>query len=420
MPSFGLSGPPSGSSDPPCGCVLFSCPVRVQIRLIALVVWLLLSLPSILVTLGLYFMPVSSIDSGETNITQAAPSEVETNNVTYACYENYTIYEPLYEQARFWIEGVLLFGVGLCGLLGNILTLAVLRKSKSSKFNQLLIFLSVTDIILIIFFCLIASCTVLSQEPQWFIVIFPYVLWPLGNIAITASVLMVVAVSTERYLAICRPLQYKPSPGFYVTLVMLISVAVNTGKFLEYKLVYVEEDNYYYFSQTFLMADERYIVFSRYWTEIIVIGILPLVALILLNYGIYSKIRKSTKFRKLHNKPSSLAAGQQSARNPLNRFNSSQAITNNTGSTRYMGAEATPLRNPANAPVKTRQTTGSVSEDNNACNSTKEASNNKGSGNGERSTKFLVGIVFVFLVCHVFRLVVQIDAVVHPSIMGKK
>ena len=38
-------------------------------------------------------------------------------------------------------------------------------------------------------------------------------------------------------------------------------------------------------------------MFSRYWTEIIVNGILPLLALIGLNYGIYLKIRKSARFR---------------------------------------------------------------------------------------------------------------------------
>ena len=37
---------------------------------------------------------------------------------------------------------------------------------------------------------------------------------------------------------------------------------------------------------------------------------------------------------------------------------------------------------------------------------------------GERSTRLLVGIVVVFLVCHVVRLVIQIDAVVHPSTIG--
>ena len=46
-----------------------------------------------------------------------------------------------------------------------------------------------------------------------YVLLFPYVIWPLGNIAITASVMMVIAVSYERFLAICSPLQYKPSPG---------------------------------------------------------------------------------------------------------------------------------------------------------------------------------------------------------------
>ena len=61
---------------------------------------------------------------------------------------------------------------------------------------------------MIVFFLLMSTCTVLlagsMEEPQWFVYFFPKVLWPLGNIAITGSVLTVVAVSTERYLAICR------------------------------------------------------------------------------------------------------------------------------------------------------------------------------------------------------------------------
>jgi hypothetical protein len=40
--------------------------------------------------------------------------------------------------------------------------------------------------------------TVSETEPQWFLFLFSNVLWPMGNISITASVLMVVAVSTER------------------------------------------------------------------------------------------------------------------------------------------------------------------------------------------------------------------------------
>jgi hypothetical protein len=51
----------------------------------------------------------------------------------------------------------------------------------------------------IIFFIVMSSCmTVSNREPQWFLFLFANVLWPMGNISITASVLMVVAVSTER------------------------------------------------------------------------------------------------------------------------------------------------------------------------------------------------------------------------------
>ena len=38
-----------------------------------------------------------------------------------------------------------------------------------------------------------------------------------------------------------------------------------------------------------------------------------------------------------------------------------------------------------------------------------------GRNKGERSTKLLVGIVVVFLVCHVFRLAIQVDVIVHPT-----
>ena len=58
------------------------------------------------------------------------------NNLTFVCYENFTVYFDLYQQARFWIEGVVLIIVGILGLLGNILTLAVLSQSKRSTFNQ--------------------------------------------------------------------------------------------------------------------------------------------------------------------------------------------------------------------------------------------------------------------------------------------
>merc|ERR1712079_189878 len=171
-----------------------------------------------------------------------------------------------YHRAKFWIEGVILIIVGILGLLGNVLTLVVLssKRSKRTTFNQLLIVLSICDSLLIVFFILVStSTTVMSSEPHWFIYIFPYLLWPLGNISITSTVLMVVAVSTERYLAICRPLQYKPSPIFYIILVFLTSIGVNFGRFLEFRTaIFVDSEKNIsepIFEHSELMADERYL-----------------------------------------------------------------------------------------------------------------------------------------------------------------
>ena len=115
--------------------------------------------------------------------------------------------------------------------------------------------------LLIVFFILVStSTTVMKDMPEWFIYIFPYLLWPLGNISITSTVLMVVAVSTERYLAICRPLQYKPSPVFYILLVFLTSFGVNFGRFLEFNIEMVqlnENGSIPVFEPTALMSDER-------------------------------------------------------------------------------------------------------------------------------------------------------------------
>ena len=73
----------------------------------------------------------------ETDLESLEKDEfIVENNLTFVCYENFTVYFDLYQQARFWIEGVVLIIVGILGLLGNILTLAVLSQSKRSTFNQ--------------------------------------------------------------------------------------------------------------------------------------------------------------------------------------------------------------------------------------------------------------------------------------------
>ena len=57
----------------------------------------------------------------------------------YTCHEPLTTFEPLMDIAQFWLEGVAILVVGTFGLMGNFMTLLVLRRIDSNvMFNKLL------------------------------------------------------------------------------------------------------------------------------------------------------------------------------------------------------------------------------------------------------------------------------------------
>ena len=100
--------------------------------------------------------------------------------------------------------------VGLFGLAGNCLTVIVLRKTETNRqFNKLLVSLAVIDSVLIVF--VVGETAVLGKflgsAPDWFNVSYPYVIHPLKGMVQTGTIYMVVAVSAERYKAICFPLR---------------------------------------------------------------------------------------------------------------------------------------------------------------------------------------------------------------------
>ncbi len=75
-----------------------------------------------------------------------------------------------------------------------------------------------------------------NPEPTWYRLSFPHLWHPAKNVVSTACVYMVVAVAAERYHAICHPLKYKPSPAFYLMLVLLLSVMVRFFRILTKKV----------------------------------------------------------------------------------------------------------------------------------------------------------------------------------------
>ena len=106
------------------------------------------------------------------------------------------------------------------GIIANILAICIFsKKSFKSNFNNLLIALAVCDLLFLVLS--IAESTTAFQEhisdsssvagQVTFIhhLLFPYFLYPLHNILLSASIFMTVSISIERYLAIFHPLVYR-------------------------------------------------------------------------------------------------------------------------------------------------------------------------------------------------------------------
>ena len=117
---------------------------------------------------------------------------------------------PLSEEdvwAKFILEEISIPVVGTVGLLGNLAAIVVLsHPDMKSTFHQSLITLAVFEIM----FLLLVICDhALDISSQFYILMFPYFLYPLHNILLSTSIFMTVSISIERYLAIFHPLVYR-------------------------------------------------------------------------------------------------------------------------------------------------------------------------------------------------------------------
>jgi len=70
-----------------------ACSFRLKIFLLALLLWLGLSLPSVIMT-----MILGDASDGRMNQTD----ELVRPEEDFTCYENFTVYHPIFVTAQFW------------------------------------------------------------------------------------------------------------------------------------------------------------------------------------------------------------------------------------------------------------------------------------------------------------------------------
>ena len=161
-----------------------------------------------------------------------AGNSSNTSNVISVCDELYVVplnatseYLTEGDQENTWdyhtrfefvVHGILICVVGLLGLLGNLAAMVTLsRPQMKNSINTLLLGLVSCDCLLIMTSLILFSLTVFhhtgwSPFTFYYLHIYPLAvpfIYPVAIIAQTGSAYLTMAVTIERYLAVCWPLK---------------------------------------------------------------------------------------------------------------------------------------------------------------------------------------------------------------------
>ncbi|XP_040577698.1 uncharacterized protein [Lepeophtheirus salmonis] len=216
---------------------------------------------------------------------------------------------------NFWMRGVSQTVIAILGIIGNVISSIIIsRKEMRNSFNLLLVSLAVFDSTYLFGSILESFREEFLMASDAHILLFPYLLYPLSQMAFTASIFMTVAIAWERYTAVHFPLDYNLAMNdsnamrkrlvMYVVPVVVLAILFNSAKFFEAKIYYekVIDDGNTTFSYIprVGVAEMRthpiYIVYHN-WGRLIVLGIIPFGLLVFFNYKIFKDIRERRKRR---------------------------------------------------------------------------------------------------------------------------
>ena len=107
----------------------------------------------------------------------------------------------------------------------------------------------------------------------------------------------------------------------------------NVPKFFEFRLETVQKGNEtdYQYQTTKLNEQKNYIAFSSWWDDLIVLGIIPLVALLVFNSKIYMKVRGSSKMEYRFVGRRSLRSNRSRDQQPSQHYSSSSGAKSING-----------------------------------------------------------------------------------------
>ena len=202
-----------------------------------------------------------------------------------------------FPSTKFWINVFTRDVIALLGIIGNIMILVILRQKQiCNTFNKLRMALALSDTVMLIT-CLAAS--ILQSSKDVLGKMYPFLLWPMRNIAMTTSAFITVSIALERHNAINDPLKYKSNkrhePLKYVSSAMMASVLLNIHLFFELVNAPCNDGlpGLYFGSVNTspLFEDEKFTIYNTIIIKLLITGLIPILLLIVLYGKIYFKMK---------------------------------------------------------------------------------------------------------------------------------
>ena len=212
----------------------------------------------------------------------------------------------LLDTSSFWFEGIIATMIGFLGILMNTIFCYVLsRKEIRNVFNFLLIALAIFDNTYLICQSLEAFRLHFSMTSQIYILLVPKIFYPLRRISFCSSMFMIIAISTERYFAVNRPISIHLNTRYdrkqqmkrvlkYVLPVFISSVIICLPSFFSTTTYYDDDLKLFQLRRKNKFTQSpNYGVYSL--IRLLIGVIIPFSLILYLNVKTYGIIRKSRK-----------------------------------------------------------------------------------------------------------------------------
>ncbi|XP_074663049.1 FMRFamide receptor-like [Tubulanus polymorphus] len=228
---------------------------------------------------------------------------------------------------NFIIETVFVGLLCAIGFVGNLLSFIVLWKDRSqSTTNFLLQALAIADTLLLIDCIMVMTLRsiypylgILKSYYQSMPYMMPY-LWPFAMMAQTITNWLVILVTIERYIVVCKPLRAlrwctKQKAKRGVTLVTVLALIYNIPRFFEFEVVLYTDIctnvTHAICEPTALRVDLIFTISYRIISYFLLIAVGPVVILVILNFKLIRALHKAQRERILLTRSRS-TKGQQS------------------------------------------------------------------------------------------------------------